>query len=302
MNIWITGGSGFVGAQLSALLLDGGHTVVAVGRRPDFDGIRHENFRYVSADTTREGLWQDGLQAADAVVNLTGRSIFSYWTDAVKKQIYESRVATTRNVVAALEKDPGRESVLVSTSAVGYYGDQGDELLTEASPRGEGFLADVSKDWEGEALAAVKKGVRVVIARFGIVLGKNGGALKQMLPPFRLGMGGPLGSGRQWFPWIHAGDLLSAILFALTEKEVVGPINMTAPNPVQNRAFVKVLGRVLRRPALIPVPGCVLKTVMGELGEVLLSSQRALPVKLLDYGFRFEYPDVGPALKQLIRG
>lgn len=302
MNIWITGGSGFVGKELSALLLDRGHRVVAVGSRPEFDGIRHEHFRYVSADTTREGAWQEGLREADAVVNLTGRSIFSYWTDAAKKQIYESRVATTRNVVAALGTDPGRETVLISTSAVGYYGDRGDERLTEASPRGEGFLADVSQDWEGEALAAEKKGVRVVIARFGIVLGKNGGALKQMLPPFRLGLGGPLGNGRQWFPWIHMDDLISGILFALTEKAVRGPINLAAPNPVQNRTFAGAMGRVLRRPALIPVPGCVLKTVMGELGEVLLSSQRALPVKLLDDGFRFEYPDIGPALKQLIRG
>lgn len=302
MDIWITGGSGFVGTRLSALLLDRGHTVVAVGRRAEFDGIRHENFRYVSADTTREGAWQEGLGSSDAVINLTGRSIFSYWTDTVKNQIYESRVATTRNVVAAIDADSGRETVLISTSAVGHYGDRGDERLTEASARGEGFLAEVSRDWEKEALAAEEKGVRVVVARFGIVLEKNGGALKQMLPPFRLGLGGPLGSGRQWFPWIHMDDLLSALLFALTEKEVTGPINLVAPNPVQNRAFVKALGRVLRRPAFIPVPGCVLKTAMGELGEVLLSSQRALPAKLLDYGFRFEYPDIGPALKQLMRG
>ena len=274
----------------------------AIGRRPGFDEIRHENFRYFSADTTREGAWQEALCGADAVVNLAGASIFSYWTDAVKKKIYESRVATTRNIAAAIGPAPGRETVLVSTSAVGYYGDRGDELLTEASPRGEGFLADVSRDWEAEAFSAENQGARVVVARFGIVLGKNGGALKQMLPAFRFGLGGPLGDGRQWFPWIHMDDLLSAILFALTENALQGPINLTAPNPVQNRTFVKALGRVLRRPALIPVPGCVLKTLMGELGEVLLSSQRVLPVKLLDSGFRFEYPDIGPALKQLVRG
>jgi hypothetical protein len=302
MNIWITGGSGFVGTRLSARLLEMGHDVVAVGRRSEFDDIRHDNFRYVSADTRQEGPWQEGIRDADAVVNLTGRSIFGYWTDAVKKEIYDSRVETTRNIVAALEDEPGREMVLVSTSAVGYYGDGGDEILTEASPRGEGFLADLSRDWEAEAMAAEAKGVRVVIPRFGIVLDKGGGALKQMLTPFKLGLGGPLGDGRHWFPWIHMDDLLSAILFALTEAKVTGPVNLTAPNPVQNRTFVKALGRVLRRPAFVPVPGCVVKTAFGELGEVLLASQRVLPVRLLDNGFHFKYPDIGPALKQLIRG
>ncbi|WP_373499710.1 TIGR01777 family oxidoreductase [Desulfococcus sp.] len=302
MNIWITGGTGFVGTRLSALLLEKGHGVAAVGSRPDFEGIRHPNFRYVSADTSREGPWQEGLREADAVVNLTGRSIFSYWTERTKAQIYESRVATTRNIAAALGGDPGRERVLVSTSAVGYYGDRGDEILTEASPRGEGFLADLSRDWEAAALAAGDTAVRVVIARFGIVLDKSGGALKQMLPPFRLGLGGPMGDGRHWFPWIHMDDLLSAILFALTDAKVAGPVNLTAPNPVQNRTFVKALGRVLLRPALVPVPGCVIRTALGELGGVLLSSQRVLPVRLLDSGFRFEYPDIAPALKHLIRG
>ncbi|AOY57719.1 MULTISPECIES: TIGR01777 family oxidoreductase [Desulfococcus] len=302
MRIWITGGTGFVGTQLSERLLNEGHTVVAVGTRAKFDGVRHENFQYVSADTTREGAWQEGLRDADAVVNLTGRSIFKYWTDAVKKAIYHSRVATTHNIVAAFQADPGRDKVLVSTSAVGYYGDGGDGILTEASPRGEGFLADVSKDWEHEALAAADKGVRVVISRFGIILGRNGGALKQMRLPFRLGLGGPLGDGRHWFPWIHEDDLISAILFVLNEKGITGPVNMTAPNPVQNRTFVKALGRAVRRPALIPVPGCVLKTVMGEFGGVLLSSQRVLPVKLLDAGFRFAYPEIYPALKHLVEG
>jgi len=301
MKIWITGGSGFVGTQLSERLLNERHTVVAVGSRPEFDGVRHENFRYISADTTREGEWQEELRGADAVVNLTGRSIFRYWTDAAKKAIYASRVATTQNIVAALEADPGREKILVSTSAVGYYGDRGDDVLTEASPRGEGFLADVSKDWEAAALEAAHKGVRVVIARLGIVLGSDGGALKQMLLPFRLGLGGPLGDGRHWFPWIHEDDLISAILFVLNEKGITGPVNMTAPNPVQNRTFVKALGRAVRRPAIIPVPGCVLRTIMGEFGEVLLSSQRVLPVKLLDAGFQFAYPDVYPALKHLVR-
>mgnify|MGYP000138556880 CR=1 FL=1 len=302
MKIWITGGSGFVGSHLSARLLDAGHAVVAVGRSPEFDGIRHENFRYVSADTREAGQWQEEIREADAVVNLAGKSIFAYWTEATKKEIYDSRVETTRNITAALDGAPGRETVLVSTSAVGYYGDRGDDILTETSARGEGFLADLSRDWEDAAMAAAEKGVRVVIVRFGIVLDKDGGALKQMLPPFRLGLGGPLGDGRQWFPWIHMDDLVSAILFALAEPEISGPLNLTAPNPVRNRQFVRAMGRVLRRPAFVPVPGFALKTALGEFGEVLLSSQRALPVRLLDSGFHFEYPDIGPALKQLIRG
>lgn len=302
MKIWITGGTGFVGQRLSALLLDQGHGVVAVGSRPAFEGIRHGNFRYVSADTSCEGSWQEGIREADAVVNLTGRPIFGYWTERTKAQIYESRVATTRNIVAALAGDPGRERVLVSTSGVGYYGDRGDEILTEASSRGEGFLADLSRDWEAAALAAEAHGVRVVTARFGVVLDPAGGALKQMLPPFRLGLGGPLGDGRQWFPWIHMDDLVAALVFALTESRVSGPVNLTAPNPVQNRNFARALGRVLLRPALMPVPGFMIKTALGEMGRVLLASQRVLPVRLLDSGFRFQYPDVAPALKQLIRG
>ncbi len=302
MNIWITGGTGFVGTRLSARLLDLGNAVTAIGSRPEFDGIRHERFRYVSADTTHEGSWQEGIGAADGVVNLAGRSIFTYWTDAAKEKIYDSRVATTRNVVAAMSADGARQPVLVSASAVGYYGDRGDELLYETTSPGEGFLADLACDWEQAALAAEEKGVRVVITRFGIILGKDGGALKQMIPPFKLGMGGPLGKGRQWFPWIHIDDLLSGIVFVLTEKEVRGPVNLSSPNPVRNRTFVKTLGRVLRRPALIRVPGCVLKKTLGEFGEVLLSSQRTVPGRLTNDGFRFEYPDVGPALKQLIRG
>lgn len=302
MKIWITGGTGFVGQRLSALLLDQGHGVVAVGSRPAFEEIRHGNFRYVSADTSFEGSWQEGIREADAVVNLTGRPIFGYWTERTKARIYESRVATTRNIAAALAGDPGRERVLVSTSGVGYYGDRGDEILTEASSRGEGFLADLSRDWEAAALAAGDHGVRVVTARFGVVLDPGGGALKQMLPPFRLGLGGPLGDGRQWFPWIHMDDLVAALVFALTESRVSGPVNLTAPNPVQNRDFARALGRVLLRPALMPVPGFMIKTALGEMGRVLLASQRVLPVRLLDSGFRFQYPDVAPALKHLIRG
>ena len=302
MKIWITGGTGFVGQRLSAFLLERGHGVVAVGSRPAFEEIHHGNFRYVSADTSFEGSWQEGIREAEAVINLTGRPIFGYWTERAKAQIYESRVATTRNIVAALARDPGRERVLVSTSGVGYYGDRGDEILTEASSRGEGFLADLSRDWEAAALAAEAHGVRVVTPRFGVVLDPAGGALKQMLPPFRLGLGGPLGDGRQWFPWIHMDDLVAALVFALTESRVSGPVNLTAPNPVQNRDFARALGRVLLRPALMPVPGFMIKTALGEMGRVLLSSQRVLPVRLLDSGFRFQYPDVAPALKHLIRG
>ncbi len=297
MKIFVTGGTGFVGTHLSERLLDAGHEVTVTGSRPEYKTFRHERFRYISADTSAPGKWQEAVAQADAVVNLAGRSIFSVWTEKYKKAMYDSRILTTRNLVEALPE--GKNTVLCSTSAVGYYGPMADEILTEDSPCGKDFLADMAKAWETEAFRAEEKGVRVAAARFGIVLGKNGGAVKQMLPAYKLGFGGPLGSGKQWFPWIHIEDLISAILFVIENKEIRGPVNFTAPEQVRQKEFAAALGKILWRPAILPAPGFMIRTVMGEFGSVLLSGQRVLPVKLLHYGFTFKYPDVQAALKEI---
>ncbi len=299
MKIFITGGTGFVGTHLSKRLLNKGHTVIATGTRPDQDRVHHEAFHYLSCDNTQPGPWQEVAAKTDAAVNLAGRSIFNYWTESYKQKMYDSRILTTRNLVEALPED--RDYVLVSTSAVGYYGSRGDEILTEDGPPGDDFLADLGKDWEAEAEKANEKGARVAIPRFGIVLGKGGGAMKQMLPIFKLGLGGPLADGSQWFPWIHIEDITAAIEFALENEAVTGPFNLTAPDPVRNKEFTRILANRLHRPAFMPAPGFMIRMVMGELGDTLLASTRAVPEKLMGYGFRFAYPTARTALDQIIQ-
>lgn len=299
MRIFITGGTGFVGTHLSKRLLNKGHTVIATGTSPDQDRIHHDAFHYLSCDNTQPGPWQEVAAKTDAAVNLAGRSIFNYWTESYKQKMYDSRILTTRNLVDALPENP--DFVLVSTSAVGYYGSRGDEILTEDGPPGDDFLAELGKDWEAEAERAREKGARVAIPRFGIVLGKNGGAMKQMVPLFKLGLGGSLAGGKQWFPWIHIQDLVAAVDFALENKAVSGPFNLTAPDPVRNKEFTRILADRLHRPAFMPAPGFVIRTVMGEFGDTLLASTRAVPEKLLGYGFRFSYPTAQAAVDQILQ-
>jgi uncharacterized protein (TIGR01777 family) len=214
----------------------------------------------------------------------------------------ESRLLTTKNLVVALEGRKDRNTVLLSTSAVGYYGFHEDEILDEGSPPGDDYLANLARDWETEALRAEKYGVRVLICRFGIVLGRDGGALGQMVPLFRKGLGSPLGSGNQWLSWIHEQDLVNIFSFLLEQKALSGPINLTAPEPVTNTAFTKALGRALGRPTFLPaVPGFVLKMIKGEFGTLLLNGQRVVPKKLVDAGFRFQFPAIQDALSDLLK-
>jgi uncharacterized protein (TIGR01777 family) len=298
MKIFITGGSGFVGTNLSVDLLEKGHSIIAVGTSSTHRVIRHDNFHYISADTTITGDWQDAVKDADAVINLAGKNIFKRWTDTYKDQIYTSRILTTRNLVQAMA---GRkDSILCSTSAVGYYGDRADDVLKEDTQPGDDFAAKVCRDWEKEAFQAEEKGVRVAITRFGVVLGRNGGALEKMLPAFKSFVGGPLGSGRQWFPWIHMDDLIAAMVFILENPDINGPINFCSPNPVRNRDFVSALGQVLNRPSALKAPSFMIRLIMGEMGQSLMSSQRAIPDKLLKHGFKFQYPDINNALYNLI--
>ncbi|MGB9438971.1 MAG: TIGR01777 family oxidoreductase, partial [Desulfobacterales bacterium] len=269
MKILITGGSGFIGSNLSKYLLSAGHKVTAVGRSADRQRIRHENYRYIAADTTRPGKWQKEAEETEAAVNLTGVTIFKRWTASYKEMIYTSRILTTRHLVAALPE--GRSVALCSASGAGYYGNRGEDILKEDESVGHDFLAGVSKDWEKEAWQAAAKGVRVAVMRFGVVLGKNGGALAKMIPAFKMFVGGSMGNGNQWFPWIHLDDLMAAVRFIIDHQDVSGPLNFCAPNPARYRQLAKTLGEVLGRPSFMPAPAFMIRLAMGEFGDVFLA-------------------------------
>ncbi len=278
MNIALTGASGFIGRHVSERLGAAGHAVRGVSTR---GGFRPESF--------------DGC---DAVIHLAGEPVAQRWTAAARERIRASRVDGTRALVDALHARPPK--VLVSASAVGYYGSRGDEMLKEDSPPGSDFLAGVVTAWEREARAAEEFGVRVVRIRTGLALGARGGALERMLLPFRLGIGGRIGDGTQWMSWIHVGDLTALISFALAEPALHGAVNAGAPNPVTNSRFTRELARALRRPAIFPVPRLALKILFGEMAEIIYASQRMIPEAALRAGFRFRFPEIGAALRDVL--
>jgi uncharacterized protein (TIGR01777 family) len=298
MKVLVTGGLGFVGTQLSIRLLERGDEVTIVDNSPEPKPHTPKEARYVFGDTTQKGAWQEEIQKQNAIVNLAGASIFNRWNEKTKKAMYDSRILTTRNVVEAIDKDGG--TLLCSVSAVGYYGFRSDEKITEEGVPGDDFLATLCLDWEKEALNAETMGARVVIPRFGIVLGKTGGALGQMIPAFKAFVGGPLGSGNQWFSWIHMADLLSALVFVLEHERLTGPVNFCSPNPVRNRDLARALGKALSRPSFLKAPGFMVRTILGEFGNVVLEGQRVIPDKLLKSGFVFQYPGIEEALQQVI--
>ncbi len=301
MKIFITGGTGFVGTSLTKALTAQGHQVTLLTRAIKSGRALPSGATFLEGNPKEPGPWQKAVPDHQAFINLAGASIFSRWTEASKKEMRDSRILTTRNVVSALADRKGQETVLLSTSAVGYYGFHEEEEVTEETPSGSDFLALMARDWEAEARQAEALGVRVIRCRFGIVLGERGGALDQMIPLFKRGLGSPLGSGNQWFPWIHQRDLTRIFMFLLEQKEISGPINCTAPNPVRNRALTRVLAEVLDKPAFLPaVPGFMLKIILGEFGDVLLKGQKVLPQKLLGLGFRFEFPSLKEALQNLL--
>jgi uncharacterized protein (TIGR01777 family) len=299
MRIFMTGGTGFIGSRLVDRLARDGHEILVLSRssRPVPDLSRR--IIYVPGDPTRPGPWQDEARTCGAAVNLAGASIFHRWTKMWKRAILESRVATTRNLVDAVGSPPGTIPVLISASAVGYYGPRGDEELGEDAAPGSDFLAGVTSAWESEALRAEKSGARAAVLRFGIVLGKGEGALGTWGPLFKAFLGGPVGNGRQWFSWIHVDDLIEAIVSALSDPGIQGPVNACAPNPVRNRDLAKALGKALRRPSFFTVPGFAVRAVLGEFAESLLTGQRVVPAKLQARGFAFRHPEIGEALRAI---
>jgi len=301
MKVFITGGTGFVGSYLSRKLMQEGHEVTILTRNARKAAPDRPGLAYLVGDPAQEGPWMGAVPEHDWIINLAGASIFTRWSAGHKQEIYDSRIKTTRNLVIALAAGDRRQ-LFCSTSAVGVYGPRGEETLTEDSPLDHDFLGELARDWEAEALQAQDLDIRTVITRFGIVLGKGGGALEQMARTFRMFVGGRLGSGEQWFSWIHQEDHARAFLFVKDHPEITGPVNFTAPNPVRNAELTEALGRVLHRPTFMTAPAFMMRLLLGEFGEVLLSGQKVLPQRLLDAGFEFQFPALEAALEDLLEG
>lgn len=304
MKVLITGGTGLVGRRLAARLLARGDTVVVLSR--DATRARRilgERGEVLQGDPSTPGAWQSVVGECDAVVHLAGENLFARrWSEAQKRIIEESRTRSTALVAEAVAK-AARKPVLVSASAVGFYGPRDDDArIDEAAPPGNDFLARVCQAWEKACEPAQAAGTRVVLLRTGVVLDAAGGALAAMLPPFRMFVGGPAGSGKQWMSWVHADDLVGLVLFALDDARVTGPLNGVAPEPATMHDFSKALGRALGRPSWAPVPGFALRLLLGEVADVILTGQRVTPRKALDLGYVFKHPEVGQALASALRG
>jgi uncharacterized protein len=301
MRVFMTGGTGFAGRYICGRLSELGHSVTVITRSARKAQRLLPHAALLEGDPRQPGGWQSAAAGHDVIINLAGASIFTLWTAAARQSIIDSRVLTTRNLAGALAQG-GKGKLLISASAVGYYGARlDDEILDETSPPGTDFSAEVCTKWEDEAVRAQEYGARVVRSRFGIVLGKGGGALSKMAPAFRYCAGGALGSGRQWFSWVHEEDLFQILMFAIEQAQISGPVNCTAPNPVRNRELATVLARSVHRPVFLPaVPAFMLRGLLGEFGDVVLKGQRAVPKKLLDAGFSFRFPTLQQALDNLL--
>ncbi|HXS34454.1 MAG TPA: TIGR01777 family oxidoreductase [Solirubrobacterales bacterium] len=301
MKVLVTGASGFIGSALCDSLLVRGDTVVGLTRDPKQARGTNPSIQWHAWEPTLERPPAAAFEGVDGVVNLLGEKINQRWTDEAKERIMESRRKGTHNLIgtiAGLEKKP---RVLVNQSAIGFYGNQGEEIVDESSDSGEGFDAEVVREWEKAAREAEATGVRLVIVRTGHVLDPRGGFLKQLLTPFKLGVGGPLAGGNQYVSWIHIDDEVGILLWALDNDKVKGVVNSTAPNPVTNKIFSKALGRTINRPAVLPIPGFTLDLMYGgEFGEVLRGGQRVMPRRPLDLGYTFKHPDLDEALRDLL--
>jgi uncharacterized protein (TIGR01777 family) len=299
----ITGGTGFIGRGLSRRLLESGYDVAVLTRNPDAHvKVAGGQIRYVKWDGSTAAGWGALTDGAAAVVNLAGANIAGKrWTPEVKEQILQSRLAAGNAVAEAIAAAKSKPGVLVQASAVGVYASRGDEELDESSPPGDGFLAEVVRKWEYSTVAAEEAGVRRAVIRSGLVLGREGGAFPRLLRPYKFFAGGPLGTGRQWFPWIHYRDGIEAIKFLIENARATGVYNLCAPEPLRNRDFSQIMGRILKRPWWWPVPALVLRTLYGEMADaLLLASEKVLPRRLLEAGFQFEYRTAEVALRYLV--
>jgi uncharacterized protein (TIGR01777 family) len=308
MRLFLMGGTGLVGSRLVRRLLDRKDEIVLLTRRPEVARQKWgEAPKIVEGDPLQAGGWAGAVEDCDAVVNLVGEGVFNRrWRAGFKQLLYDSRIKSTANIVEALGKSPrtpaGQPKTLVNASAIGYYGPHGDEELTEDSPPGDDFLARLCVDWEKAARAAEAHGVRTVIVRIGVVLDRAGGALKQMLTPFKFFAGGPVGSGRQYVSWIHHDDLVGLILLALDNAEASGPMNGTAPQPVTNKQFAKALGRALGRPSFLPTPKFALRVMLGPVAMLVTTGQRVLPKRALGLGYAFRFPEIEGAMRDAVTG
>jgi len=297
LRVTLTGASGLIGSRVAAALRERGDEVTVLSRSGGRAGV----VRW--ANTKAEPPPAVAITGRDAVINLMGENVAQRWTDVAKREIRESRELGTRQLVEGIRRLPASErpAVLVSMSAIGFYGARGDEPVDESAPAGDDFLASVVESWEREALAAEELGVRVAVARTGVVLAEGGGALDKMLPPFKLGVGGPVAGGRQYVPWVHLDDVVGALLFLADNDATSGAYNVTAPEPVTNKELSKALGRVLRRPAVAPVPAFALKLLYGEMGSIVTTGVRAVPKRLSEAGYEFRQQDLQDALAQTTR-
>jgi hypothetical protein len=299
MKLLIAGGTGFIGSALCDKLTEQRHSLTLLTRSPSLQS-GSPNKKWITWNPQSPGPWEQAVEGADGVINLAGEPIAAKrWTAAQKERIRSSRINATRVLVSAIAKAKQKPKFLLNASAVGYYGPHGDKTLTEENGPGNDFLSRVCIDWEEEAKKAGGHGLRVIRLRTGIVLGKGGGALAKMIPPFKFFAGGPLGTGKQWMSWVHMDDEIGLILFLLENANAHGAFNATAPNPVTMSEFCKTLGRVLHRPSWAPVPAFALRALLGELGDVLLTGQRVLPAAAQKLGYAFKYPNLFNALQSL---
>jgi len=305
MKVAVTGATGFVGSRLVERLQEEEYSVLVLTRNPErakrvFPSSVYSQLEIVGYTPTKSGSWQQAISGCDGVVNLAGAAIADErWTPQRKQEILESRSTATQKLVEAIAQADSKPSVLVSASAVGYYGSSETALFDENSPSGRDFLANVCLAWEAAAQQVPEAGTRLVILRLGIVLGM-GGALEKLLTPFKLFAGGPLGSGHQWFSWIHREDLVNLILFSLTNSQVEGVLNATAPNPVKMEQLCHALGEVLHRPSWLPVPDFALEILLGDAAQVILQGQQVIPKRTLSYNFNYQYPTVKSALEEIL--
>ncbi|MEK6277868.1 MAG: TIGR01777 family oxidoreductase [Actinomycetota bacterium] len=302
MRVLVTGASGLIGSTVCDAVLARGDEVVGLSRDPERARNTNPTVNWHSWEPTMERPPAEAFEAVDGVIHLVGESINQRWTDDAKRRILESRTAGTHNLVQAIGALERKPRVLVSQSAVGYYGDRGEAIVDESAPPGSGFAADVPVEWERAAHEADDLPIRLVILRTAPVLDPREGLIKELLIPFKLGVGGPIAGGRQYLPWIHIDDEVAMLLWALDDERVTGTINAASPNPVTNREFSKALGRALNRPALMPVPGFAVSLMRGrELAETVKGGQRVIPRRALDLGYSFQHPELEPALKDLLR-